>query len=66
LCGMPGHEAWLKSRSAVQALHNFADLSVQVPARRAAERDDGEDRCLAGGDLAGGKRTAADLGACFW
>ena len=41
--------------------------SVQVPARRAAERDEAADRRVAGGDLAGGKRTAADLGAwlCF-
>ena len=37
--------------------------SVQVPARRAAERDEEQDRQVAGGDLAGGKRTAADLGA---
>ena len=37
--------------------------SVQVPARRAAERDEAAHRRLAGGDLAGGKRTAADLGA---
>ena len=41
--------------------------SVQVPARRAAERDEAADRRLAAGDLAGGKKTAADLGAwlCF-
>ena len=41
--------------------------SVQVPARRAAERDEARHRRLAGGDLAGDKRTAADLGAwlCF-
>ena len=37
--------------------------SVQVPARRAAERDEAPDRRVAGGDVAGGKRTAADLGA---
>ena len=37
--------------------------SVQVPARRAAERDEAADRRLEGGDLAGDKRTAADLGA---
>ena len=37
--------------------------SVQVPARRAAERDEEQDRQVAGGDLAGHKRTAADLGA---
>ena len=37
--------------------------SVQVPARRAAERNEARDRRLAGGDLAGDKRTAADLGA---
>src|SRR3954449_12516733 len=36
--------------------------SVQVPARRAVERR-GADRRLAGGDLAGDKRMAADLGA---
>ena len=41
--------------------------SVQVPARRAAERDEDGHRRLAGGDLARDKRTAADLGAwlCF-
>lgn len=41
--------------------------SVQVPARRAAERDGAPDRRVARGDLAGGKTTAADLGArlCF-
>ena len=37
--------------------------SVQVPARRAAERDEEQDRQVAGGHLAGHKRTAADLGA---
>src|SRR3954452_17165885 len=37
--------------------------SVQVPARRAAERNREADYRLAGGDLAGDKRTAADLGA---
>ena len=37
--------------------------SVQVPARRAAERDEAAIAAVAGGDLAGGKRTAADLGA---
>ena len=37
--------------------------SVQVPARRAAERDEEKIARLAGGGLAGGKRTAADLGA---
>ena len=37
--------------------------SVQVPARRAAERDGGEDRQVAGGHLAGHKSAAADLGA---
>ena len=37
--------------------------SVQVPARRAAERDEAADRRVAGGDVAGHKRTAADLGA---
>ena len=41
--------------------------SVQVPARRAAERDEDEDCQVAGGDLARDKRAAADLGAwlCF-
>ena len=37
--------------------------SVQVPARRAAERDEARIASVAGGDVAGGKRTAADLGA---
>ncbi len=37
--------------------------SVQVPARRAAERDEAAIAAVEGGDLAGGKRTAADLGA---
>ena len=37
--------------------------SVQVPARRAAERDEEQDRQVAGGHLAGHKSAAADLGA---
>ena len=37
--------------------------SVQVPARRAAGAGRGQDRQVAGGDLACHKRTAADLGA---
>jgi hypothetical protein len=37
--------------------------SVQVPARRAAERDEEKDRQVAGGHLAGHKSAAADLGA---
>ena len=37
--------------------------SVQVPARRATERDEEAIAALAGGVLAGDKRTAADLGA---
>src|SRR5687768_14000024 len=37
--------------------------SVQVPARRAVERDEEQIAALAGGDLAAGEKTAADLGA---
>ena len=37
--------------------------SVQVPARRAAERNEAAIAAWREEDLAGGKRTAADLGA---
>ena len=76
-CGY-ADQCWTLARIADQAWRRFGveytlagmdvllhriGWSVQVPARRAAERDEAADCQVAGGDLAGDKRTAADLGA---
>ena len=65
----PGSLRWCAARFGVEYTLAGMDLllhrigwSVQVPAQRAAERDEARDHRLAGGDLARGKRTAADLG----
>ena len=81
-CGWDEDQCWTLARIAELVRRRFGveytlagmDLllhrigwSVQVPARRAAERDEAKIASVAGGDLAGDKRTAADLGAwlCF-